>query len=55
MAERARHPADAIVYYTQRIVDEQRKIQESLAAIQEYSTLLSRVTEDTGRRLLTRE
>lgn len=55
MPERARHPADAIIYYTRLIVEEERKIQESLAAIAEYSALLARVTEDTGRRMLTRD
>ena len=55
MAERSRNPADAVTHYTRLIVEEQRKLQESLAAIAEYAEALRRVTEDTGRRLLTRD
>jgi hypothetical protein len=50
-----KNPADAIKYYVMLIVAEQQKIQDALAAISEYSAQLQRVTDDTGRRLLTRE
>lgn len=56
MAEpRSKNPAGAIKYYTTLLVEEQHKLQESLAAISEYAEALRRVTEDTGRRLLTRD
>jgi hypothetical protein len=55
MALRTQNPADLVKYYTDLIVGERRKIEESLAAIAEYADQLRRVCNDAGQRLLTRD
>lgn len=47
--------ADLVKHYTDLIVQERKNIEESLAAISEYSEQLRRVTDDAGRRMLTRD
>jgi ubiquinone biosynthesis protein UbiJ len=53
--KRARNPGDLVKYYSELIMEERRKIAESMAAIAEYADQLRRVADDTERRLLTRD
>jgi len=55
MARPSQNPADLVKYYSDLIIDERRKIYESLAAIAEYADQLRRVTSDAGQRLIARE
>lgn len=55
MDKRAHNPADVIAHLTAMIVEEQRNIATSMAAIADYAEQLRRLTEDTERRLLTRD
>jgi hypothetical protein len=56
MADRRTHnTADAVAHLTNLIMEERRKIADSMAAISEYADQLSRLSEDTERRLLTRD
>lgn len=55
MDKRTPNPADVIAHLTRKIMEEQRTIAESMANIAEYADQLRRLTEDTERRLLTRD
>jgi hypothetical protein len=55
MDAKSKNPADLVKYYTDLILEERRKLEESLAAISEYANQLRRITDDTGRRLLSRD
>lgn len=47
------HPADAMKYYSELIMEEREKLEECLRMIAEYSEMLRRVANDTGQRLIT--
>lgn len=53
--KREQNPGDLVKYYSDLIIEERRKIAESMAAISEYADRLRRVADDTERRLLTRD
>lgn len=52
---RSRNPADLVKHYSDLIMEERRKLEESLAAITEYAEHLRRVAQDAQQRLLTRD
>lgn len=53
--KRAQNPGDLVTYYSDLIIEERRKIAESMSAIAEYAERLRRVADDTERRLLTKD
>lgn len=55
MDKRSQNPADIVVHYTELIMQERRKIAESMAAISEYADKLRHIADDTERRLLTKD
>lgn len=53
-ARNVRNPADAFKYYNDLIQQEITKLEESLAAIADYSQKMHAVAQDTTRRLIGR-